>query len=270
MKYRRLNDDWKYICRADDCNKVISEKARLILAQALYRIKKYNIAILTHKTITEITGKKVDQNRRLIKQLGLVFDIEFSRCLFVENVKYNDVYKLILTEKGEEILENPKEYFEKFYPKIDKKVAAKIDKKAEIDLSKKSSTSQQNNQKISAKNPLSQETLNIYIKKLIIKEIYKINRKLDLDIFVPMSAVNFKLEFEEKYQQQEEEFYRLIKNNCTFDFNDKDFSFGSLHQWLVEENGADATNVYQTEFQKLANAVNEQWYQSCKKKEAAC
>lgn len=270
MKYRKLNDNWKYIRRYDDCNKVISEKARLILSQTLYRIQKYNIAILTHKTIAEITGKKVDQNRRLIKQLGLVFDIEFSRCLFVDDVKYNDVYKLSLTKKGEEILKNPKEYFEKFYPKTDKKLAAKTVKKAEIDISKKVNTSQQNNSKISAKKPPLQELLNIYIKKLIIKEIYKINRKLDLDIFLPISAVNFKLDIEEEYQNQESEFFKLIKSNCTFNFGDKDFSFGNLHQWLVDENGADVAIAYQSEFQKLANKVNEEWYQSYKKKEATC
>ena len=114
QQYKKVPNSWQYIRRFDEPEKTIAEKSINILAVAMYQINKHGQAILTHKALKEITGKDSRQNQRLIKQLGFIFNLEFSRCLIENNKKYNDAYKLILIEKAEEILKNPEEYFAEF------------------------------------------------------------------------------------------------------------------------------------------------------------
>lgn len=133
QQYKKIPNSWKYIRRHEEPTKGLSSKAIDILSVAMYQANKYNQAILTHKVLKDITGSLRDQNRRLIKQLGFIFNLEFSRCLVEGKKKYNDAYKLTFTKNAAEILENPEEYFAEFEDKLPAK-----------DRSKKITTSQQN------------------------------------------------------------------------------------------------------------------------------
>ena len=111
QQYKKIPNSWKYIRRFDEPSKVLSEKAINILSVAMYQINKHGHAILTHKVLKDITIRKHDQNRRLLKQLGFVFNFKFSRFLTEGNKKYNDAYQITLKDSALEILENPEEYF---------------------------------------------------------------------------------------------------------------------------------------------------------------
>lgn len=112
-QYKTISNDWKYIRRYNNLAKSISRNARDILFSALYQIKKYGHAILTHEALSEITETKNHQNCILIKQLGFILDAVFFRSLVENDKKYRDGYKLTLTKNAEEILENPRLYFAK-------------------------------------------------------------------------------------------------------------------------------------------------------------
>lgn len=114
--------DAKYVRRADDTSKVIIKDAQEILHHVLYRLNKFDVAIVTHETLKEVTGKSRRQNSRLLSQLGFVLDIEFHRKLEIDGIKYNDVYRIRLVKNAEEILENPEEYFAKNEQELNKKL----------------------------------------------------------------------------------------------------------------------------------------------------
>ena len=113
-QYKSIQNNWSAIKRHNDPKKGIAPKARLILSSALYQIKKYGHAILTHDALVEITETKNHQNCILIKQLGFILDAVFFRSLVENDKKYRDGYKLTFTKNAEEILENPEQYFTNF------------------------------------------------------------------------------------------------------------------------------------------------------------
>jgi len=131
QQYKKIPNSWRSIRRYDQPTKTLSPKAIEILAVAMYQVNKYNQAILTHKVLKDITGSLRDQNRRLIKQLGFIFNLEFSRCLVEGKKKYNDAYKLTFTKNAAEILENPEEYFAEFEDDILTKQGSKIEQQKE-------------------------------------------------------------------------------------------------------------------------------------------
>jgi hypothetical protein len=112
-QYKIISNDWKYIKRYNNPVNGISRKAQDIMFSALYQIKKYGSAILTHEALTEITETKSHQNCILVKQLGFVLDAVFFRSLIENGKKYRDGYRLTLTKNAEEILANPRQYFAK-------------------------------------------------------------------------------------------------------------------------------------------------------------
>ena len=159
-QYKTVIDDWKYILRFNDTNKTISRTAKDILFSALYQIEKYGQAIFTHDSLELITDVKRHQNLRLLKQLGYVFDWNFSRRLVVKNKKYNDAYQITLKKNAEEILQNPKKYFTHFSERSEHNCSEVATK----DWSKNALTSEQKCSEIGAKKLRSPESLHIYNK----------------------------------------------------------------------------------------------------------
>ena len=124
-QWKNIPDSWKYIKRSDNPNKGISSKARFILSSALFQIRKYGQAILTHNELTKITEAKIDQNCILVKQIAFVLDIKFHRSLTENNKKYQNVYQFLKKQNTDEILENPENYFSN---NRSKKIGAKSEK----------------------------------------------------------------------------------------------------------------------------------------------
>ena len=54
-QYKSIQNNWSAIKRHNDTKKGIAPKARLILSSALYQIKKYGHAILTHDALVGVT-----------------------------------------------------------------------------------------------------------------------------------------------------------------------------------------------------------------------
>lgn len=273
QQYKKVPNSWKFIRRFDEPEKVLSEKAVNILSAAMYQVNKYGQAILTHKVLKEITDRKKRQNCNLVRQLGFVFNLEFSRCLIENNKKYNDAYKLILTEKAEEILENPEEYFANYGVKIAKKdrvinITTSGNKNIE-DGAKNCLMSGKKLPEVAQKITPSHKSLHIYIKKLIYIINKKTNVDLDIDLYMQIMGVNLAPMFAENTPEQIENFTQLLAKNSPFNFYD-DCSPESFKKLHTLQTFAELKTPYQTEFQKLANKVNEEWYHSYKKKEATC
>lgn len=167
QQYKKIPNSWKYIRRHEEPTKRLSSKAIDILSVAMYQANKYNQAILTHKVLKDITGSLRDQNRRLIKQLGFIFNLEFSRYLVEGQKKYNDAYKLTFTKNAAEILENPEDYFAEFEDELpakdrSKKITTSV-QNGPKDRSISADMSQQKSRDIAAKMPRYQHPLHIYI-----------------------------------------------------------------------------------------------------------
>ena len=184
-QYKTVIDDWKYILRFNDTNKTISRTAKDILFSALYQIEKYGQAIFTHESLELITDVKRHQNLRLLKQLGYVFDWNFSRRLVVKDKKYNDAYQITLKKNAEEILQNPKKYFANFRKRSEQK-CTEVAKK---DWSKNALTSEQKCSDIGAKKLQCHDSLHIYNKN---KD--KINNKINYLDNLPFNSIEKSVE----------------------------------------------------------------------------
>jgi hypothetical protein len=277
QQYKKVPNSWKFIRRYDQPTKRLSSKAIDIMSVAMYQANKYNQAILTHKVLKEVTGKEYDQNRRLIKQLEYIFNIQYSRNLIEGKKKYTNVYKLKFTKNAAEILDNPEAYFAEFEDDIPAKERSKIEQQKErIDAandikegSKNVASTQQKCSASAAKMLPCGHPLHIYIKKLIYIINKKTNVDLDIDLYMQIMGVNLAPMFAENTPEQIENFTQLLAKNSPFNFYDDSSpeSFKKLH---TLQTFAELKTPYQTEFQKLANKVNEEWYHSYKKKEATC
>lgn len=69
---------------------------------------------------------------------------------------------------------------------------------------KRNNTWQQKCRHVAAKMSPSQDALHIYLKKLILKEIVKTNSSLNYEFFVLISLLNFQVEIDPKYSDQED------------------------------------------------------------------
>lgn len=270
QQYKKIPNSWKSIRRYDQPTKTLSPKAIDILAVAMYQANKYNQAILTHKVLKDITGSLRDQNRRLIKQLGFIFNLEFSRCLTKGKKKYNDAYKLTFTKNATEILENPEDYFAEFEDEIpakdrSKKIATSQQKIFE-DRSINADMSQQKSRDIAAKMLPCDHPLLLYIKKLIYIINKKTNVDVDIDLYSQIMSMNWTSVFSKNTPEQIEAFSQLIAKKSPFYFYNKDDSPGAYRD-LHEIDTMDKLRTrYLTDFQKIGMAeANREYAENMKR-----
>lgn len=265
QQYKKIPNSWKSIRRYDQPTKTLSPKAIDILAVAMYQANKYNQAILTHKVLKDITGSLRDQNRRLIKQLGFIFNLEFSRCLTEGKKKYNDVYKLTFTKNATEILENPEAYFAEFEDDIaakDRSIKiATSQQKIFEDRSINADMSQQKSRDIAAKMLPCDHPLLLYIKKLIYIINKKTNVDVDIDLYSQIMSMNWTSVFSKNTPEQIEAFSQLIAKKSPFYFYNKDDS-PAAYRDLHEIDTMDKLRTrYLTEFQKIGMAEANREYE---------
>ena len=237
QQYKKIPNSWKYIRRHEEPTKRLSSKAIDILSVAMYQANKYNQAILTHRVLKEITGSLRDQNRRLIKQLGFIFNLEFSRCLVEGKKKYNDAYKLTFTKNAAEILENPEAYFAEFEDELpakdrSKKITTSQQNTFE-DRSISADMSQQKSRDIAAKMPRYQHPLHIYIRKVIYIINRKTNADLDIDLYSLIMSMNWNSLFSQNTPEQIDAFSQFIAKKSPFYFysqEDSQEAFRDLHK----------------------------------------
>jgi hypothetical protein len=269
QQYKKIPNSWKSIRRYDQPTKTLSPKAIDILAVAMYQVNKYNQAILTHRVLKEVTGRKHDQNRRLIKQLGFVFHFKFSRFFIENNKKYNDAYQLTLKKSALEILENPEKYFAEFEDDILTKQGSKIEQQKECinaandikEGSKNAATSQQKCSDVTAKMLPCSHPLLLYIKKLIYIINKKTNVDVDIDLYSQIMLMNWTSVFSKNTPEQIEAFSQLIAKKSPFYFYNKDDS-PAAYRDLHEIDTMDKLRTrYLTEFQKIGMAEANREYE---------
>jgi len=269
QQYKKIPNSWKSIRRYDQPTKTLSPKAIDILAVAMYQANKYNQAILTHRVLKEVTGKEYDQNRRLIKQLEYVFNIQYSRNLIEGKKKYTNVYKLTFTKNATEILENPEEYFAEFEDDIPAKERSKIEQQKECvnaanDIkvgSKNVASTQQTCSASAAKMLPCGHPLLLYIKKLIYITNRKTNVDVDIDLYMLIKSMNWNSLFSQNTPEQIEAFSQFIAKKSPFYFYNKDDSPGAYRD-LHEIDTMDKLRTrYLTEFQKIGMAEAKREYE---------
>jgi len=114
QKYRKVQIQWEHIPRAN-CSKgkSIAEKATKILSDAYYKFQKQGYVIYNHTYLSKLTKCKHEQNARLLRQLGLVFNIHFFKFKIIDRKIYRNIYIIQPHENTFEILNNTKNYFAK-------------------------------------------------------------------------------------------------------------------------------------------------------------
>lgn len=114
QKYRKIQIQWEYIPRAN-CSKgkVVAEKSIKILSDAYYKLQKQDYVIYNHAYLSKLTKCKHEQNARLLRQLGLVFNIHFFKFKIIDRKIYRNIYIIQPHENTFEILNNTKNYFAK-------------------------------------------------------------------------------------------------------------------------------------------------------------
>lgn len=265
QQYKKIPNSWKSIRRYDQPNKTLSPKAIDILAVAMYQVNKYNQAILTHRVLYEVTECGRHQNQRLIKQLGFVFNINFSRCLVEGKKKYTNAYKFTFTKNATEILENPEDYFAEFDVNIEKKERCKKNgatvHKIQKERCENSPLAEQKFSVDGAKMLRCGHLLHIYIKKLIYITNRKTNVDVDIDLYMLIKSMNWNSLFSQNTPEQIEAFSQFIAKKSPFDFDNKDDS-PAAYRDLHEIDTMDKLRTrYLTEFQKIGMAAAKREYE---------
>lgn len=113
-RYNKIPHAWRYIPRAHEPEKPLSEKTKNILAQLIYKghTSKDHI-IVNNKFLSGITKCGPKQNKNLIRQLDNIFHIEFKQKFRHEGKTHWNVYVITPKENAIEILRNPKLYYSK-------------------------------------------------------------------------------------------------------------------------------------------------------------
>lgn len=108
---------WDKIRRANDPNKVLSEKAQKILSVIVPHIKRAGNAIRDHDYLAKITKCKYSQNNNLLRELEDILNVRFYRAIKIGNKRHYNVFVMTFTPNGEKILENPEGFYTKSYAK---------------------------------------------------------------------------------------------------------------------------------------------------------
>lgn len=265
QQYKKIPNSWKSIRRYDQPTKTLSPKAIDILAVAMYQVNKYNQAILTHRVLKEVTECGRHQNQRLIKQLGFIFNLEFSRCLVEGKKKYTNAYKFTFTKNVAEILENPEDYFAEFDVNIEEKERCKKNgatvHKIQKEGCKNTPLVEQKCSVDGAKMLRCDHPLLLYIKKLIYIINKKTNVDVDIDLYSQIMSMNWNSVFSKNTPEQIEAFSQLIAKKSPFYFYNKDDSPGAYRD-LHEIDTMDKLRTrYLTEFQKIGMAEAKREYE---------
>jgi hypothetical protein len=107
-RFRNNKLHWEQIPRANNPGKPLQEKAVNILATAVHKLRKMEIITLNHNYLSRITKCAKDQNVNLLKQLSDVLDISFHAKTTINNKIYRNCYVIKHTQKGRDVIENPK------------------------------------------------------------------------------------------------------------------------------------------------------------------
>ena len=125
-RYNKIPHEWRYIPRAHEPEKPLSEKTKNILAELKYKgrtVRDY--IIVNNKFLSKITKCGPKQNRNLIRQLDNIFHIEFKQKFRHEGKTYLNVYVITPKENAIEILRNPKLYYSKKAENIEENQSSK-------------------------------------------------------------------------------------------------------------------------------------------------
>lgn len=105
--------NWKYITRANNPSKNLSEKARKVLSN-LYKMLITNeddVIFIRHKLLSSITERQTQQNTRYLSELKDIFNIEYYQSVTIGDTDHLYGYVISFTDDGYSRIINPESFY---------------------------------------------------------------------------------------------------------------------------------------------------------------
>lgn len=115
-KFNIIYGDMKFIPRADDATKSLSDKAKLLASyySQILNSTENDVITVRPESICSVTERKTDQNNNIHKQLKHIFNIKYYQAFIINGSKLRDIFVISYTENGRKILENPGKFYAEF------------------------------------------------------------------------------------------------------------------------------------------------------------
>jgi hypothetical protein len=103
----------KCATRSNDPSKLLADNALIMLTNliSMLLVKKNRMICVNQDFFRDITGKEVDQNSNLLKQLKDFISYKYHRIARFEGKKYNYCYIIEFSEDGEKRASNPELFY---------------------------------------------------------------------------------------------------------------------------------------------------------------
>ena len=111
--FDRLYRDLDCVSRSNDPSKLLADNALRILSNLIPMLlnSKDKTICINQDFFSDITGKGVDQNSNLLKQLKDIISYKYHRMARFEGKRYNYCYIIEFSEDGEKRASNPKLFY---------------------------------------------------------------------------------------------------------------------------------------------------------------
>jgi len=103
----------KCATRSNDPSKLLADNALIMLTNliSMLLVKKNRMICVNQDFFSDITGKGVDQNSNLLKQLKDIISYKYHRMARFEGKRYNYCYIIEFSEDGEKRASNPELFY---------------------------------------------------------------------------------------------------------------------------------------------------------------
>jgi hypothetical protein len=111
--FDKLYRDLHCVTRANDHSKVLADNALTVLTNlvSMLLVKENKTICVNQDFLSDITGKEVDQNTNLLKQLKDIISCKYHRMVRFEGKRYNYCYIIEFSEDGEKRASNPELFY---------------------------------------------------------------------------------------------------------------------------------------------------------------
>ncbi len=111
--FDKLYRDLHCVTRANDPSKVLADNTLTMLTNlvAMLLASKSGKICVNQDFLSDITGKEVDQNTNLLKQLKDIISCKYHRMVRFEGKRYNYCYIIEFSEDGEKRASNPELFY---------------------------------------------------------------------------------------------------------------------------------------------------------------
>jgi hypothetical protein len=272
-KYDKVSRDLRYVLRANNADKSLSTKARILATNYYNMINNSDngVIFISHNFISSISEVGNRQNNNLHRELLDLFHIQYHQSVIIDSKKYRDGFTIKFTENTEIILKNPKQFYSikteincdlegKKFPPSAKKISTPLYIYKEKPINKPIEYSYIANGDLYKEKPPEEKKsdeanqANFLDKKFILKDFYPLTQE-DASNLRVLSGRSFEL-------LPMNEILLKIHNYLTakgspIEFNDKDHFLNYFAKRLASEK-RDAYKINNVSFRINANITDEE------------